>query len=467
MKKIFILTSLFALGLLATKANNIQVANVALSDQNTASQFSLVNFDVSWENSWRTITNEANYDGAWIFVKFRKKSSNLWQHATINATGSTVPAGSVIQTSADGKGVWIYQALPNADFTGNVNYTGAKIRWNYGADSVLNTDSVEIRVFAAEMVYVPAGLFRVGSGGAETNHFFEGSTNNPYKVASEAAITISNTAGNLYYSNDNGIGGDLGGPLPASFPKGYKAFWIMKYEASQQQYVDFLNNLDVARANNRYTAGAITGTHPNLTAAHPERAMNGISVTDVLAFSDWAGMRPFTELEYEKACRGFNQAATPNEYPWGNTTISATTVLVNTGADNESANNGNANYNNSVGTPVRTGIYATSASTRESSGGTFYGIMEMAGNVKEVTIGVGNAAGRAFTAVNGDGNLDMNGDANVSGWPGTSAGYSLRGGYYAEAPTLLRVSDRYLGSYNTNVANRVVFIGMRLARTAE
>ena len=57
------------------KANNIQLANVLLNGQNTGSQYSIINFDVSWENSWRTITNETNYDGAWIFVKFRKKAA--------------------------------------------------------------------------------------------------------------------------------------------------------------------------------------------------------------------------------------------------------------------------------------------------------------------------------------------------------------------------------------------------------
>ncbi|MCW3109528.1 MAG: hypothetical protein JWQ09_4034, partial [Segetibacter sp.] len=86
MKKFFILTSLLALNISVVKANNIQVENVSLAGQNTTSHFSMVMFDVSWENSWRTSSNESNYDGAWVFVKFRKKSSNLWQHGTLNYT---------------------------------------------------------------------------------------------------------------------------------------------------------------------------------------------------------------------------------------------------------------------------------------------------------------------------------------------------------------------------------------------
>ena len=466
MKKINLLLITFLLLSGSIYANNIQLANVLLNGQNPGSQYSMVNFDVSWENSWRTITNEINYDGAWIFVKFRKKSSSTWQHATIDATGASIPASSVIQTSLDGKGVWIYRSLPASDFTGNVNYTGAKIRWDYGVDGVLNTDSVEIRVFALEMVYVPQGKFNLGSTGTETNHFFEGSTTNSYNVASENAITVANTAGNLYYSSSNGIGGDLAGPIPANYPKGFNAYWLMKYECSQQQYVDFLNNLDIVRASNRY-AGVFTGTHPNLVAPFPERALNGLSITDELAFSDWAGMRPFTELEYEKACRGFNQTAIPNEYPWGNTTIANTSATTNPGLANETANNGNANYSGGMGTALRCGIYATATSNRQQSGGTYYGVMDMAGDVMEITVSVGAAQGRNFTNTNGDGNLDVNGDANVLTWPATSFGYSLRGGYFADAPARLSTSDRYYGTFNSSYANRFAFIGIRLARTAE
>lgn len=465
MKKIFF-TAFFTAITAITFANNIQLANVSLNGQNTVSQFSMVNFDVSWENSWRTITNEANYDGAWLFVKFRKKSSSLWQHASLNASGFTAPSGSVLQISADGKGLWMYHTLPGADFTGNVNYTGASIRWNYGADGVLNTDSVEIRVFALEMVYIPSGTFKLGSGGTETNHFEDGTSGNPYNVISESPITVGTTAGNLHYTSTNGLGGDIAGPIPASFPKGFGAFWLMKYECSQQQYVDFVNNLDLIRANNRYT-GVFTGTHPNLVAPFPERAMSPISENDALAFSDWAGLRPFTELEYEKTCRGYNQLPVPNEYPWGNTTITATNATTSTGTATETANNGNANYGNGLALPTRTGIYATATSTRQTGGGAYYGVMDMAGNLGEVCVSCASVNGRTFTNVNGDGNLDVNGDANTATWPTLTGGFSRRGGYYSDAVAQLQTSDRYYGSNNTAVATRVIFNDIRLARTAE
>lgn len=461
MKKLSLLL-LLSISLITLKANNVVLANVLLNGQNTTSQFSLVNFDISWDNSWRTITNEANYDGCWLFMKFRKKSSNTWLHATIDATGATVPANSVLQTSLDGKGAWIYKSLPGADFTGSVNYSGAKLRWNYGVDGVLNTDSVEIRLFAVEMVYIPSGKYQLGSGGTEGAHFNEATLTTPYNVLSEGSITVGTTAGNLFYSGQ----GDGSGPIPTAYPKGFQAFWIMKYEASQQQYGDFLNNLDLARATNR-NPGGFTGSHPNLAAPVPERAMSSLNIYDHLALGDWSAMRPFTELEFEKACRGFNQVPTANEYPWGNTTIAATTTLGSPGTSTETASNGNANYNNQVGFPIRCGIYATSTSNRQSSGAGYYGVMDMAGNLYETCVSVGNPTGRAYTGFNGDGSLDVNGDANVTNWPLNGTGFALRGGYFANVPGYLMTSDRTAGLYASPYTTRSVAIGARLARTAE
>lgn len=35
-------------------ANNITISNVTLTGKNTTSHFTLVQFDLSWENSWQT-----------------------------------------------------------------------------------------------------------------------------------------------------------------------------------------------------------------------------------------------------------------------------------------------------------------------------------------------------------------------------------------------------------------------------
>ena len=60
----------------AGNANNISVTNVSLTGQNTADNYTFVRFDISWENSWRTSSAPANWDAAWIFVKYRVGNGN-------------------------------------------------------------------------------------------------------------------------------------------------------------------------------------------------------------------------------------------------------------------------------------------------------------------------------------------------------------------------------------------------------
>jgi len=463
MKKLFFLFCTIVSSY-AVHANNIQVANISIDGQNTASHFEMINFDVSWENSWRTNTNESNYDGAWIFVKFRKHGTTVWQHASLNTTGFIAPAGSTIQVSGDNKGAWIYR---NAAGAGNVNFENGQLRWNYGADGVADNDSVEVRVFAVEMVYIPQGSFYLGTGGSEWGNFRDGSTTNPYYVTSEDAITKGTASGNL---NALAPGPIPGGMIPAAYPKGYHAFWIMKYECSQQQYLDFLLCLDEARCNLRNPPTNFTGTYPALTAVAPERAVANCNLNDWLAYADWAALRPFTELEYEKACRGVEIVPTPNEYAWGNTSLTVTGSVTNSGAFDETANNGNCNIITGYGAPVRCGIYATSTSDRTASGATYYGVMEMTGNVWENVVGTIHATHVAFTgAVHGDGNIDANAVTDIPTWTAISlsAAQSQRGGGFIEPIAYGRTSDRIAANGSTSYDVRAATNGIRAARTAE
>ena len=473
MKKITF--SLLAISVAITAlANNIQLAGIGLSGQNTTSHFSLIGFDVNWENSWHLSSNENNYDAAWVFAKFRKKGAALWQHATLNyispgdaaSSGNTVATGATMKTSPDGKGIFIYRT---ADGIGSVNFTGNKLRWNYGVDGVLDSDSIEVNVYAIEMVYVPQGSFYLGSNGDETGHFQRGDKDTTFLLTSEASITVGPAANNLTFVA-NSYTGSPAGPIPATFPKGYAAFYTMKYECSYQQYVDFLLNLDATRSANR-NMGIFTGTYPNITTATPERALDNVSITDMAAYTDWAGLRPMTELEFEKACRGYNISPLINEYSWSSTTITNATPasVVNPGLDNETVSTGNASYaGGGVGRALRTGIFATTLTNRQSSGGTYYGVMEMSGNVMEYVISVGNAAGRSFTGQHGDGNLDLNGNSDQAQLASASA-WGTRGGAFNTASTYLRISDRTYANVGVSngAVNRGGGYGIRCVRTAQ
>ena len=381
-----------------------------------------------------------------MFVKYRKQSTSVWLHATLNATGQTAPLGSTVQPSIDGKGAWIYRA---ANGTGDVTYNAAQLRWNYGADGVLDNENVEIQVYAVEMVYVPTSPFNLGNSSTEVGKFRDGAVDTWFPIASEVAITCGTLAGNL-----NAAANFLASAtIPAAFPKGFNAFWTMKYEFSRQQYVDFLNTLDQTNATGRNNIGA-TGLVPNMVVTQPERAAQGLIIASVLAWLDWAAMRPITELEYEKACRGGGNTPSPLEYAWGNTTISAITTATNTGAANETWATGNANYSGGPGVAMRCGALATASSTRTSSGATFYGIMEMSGNVREFTMYAGNAAGRTFTGLHGDGVLNATAESNTLNWPSPTNNQSMtdRGGYLFDAASSLQMCNRASGplDYVTN-----------------
>ena len=446
-------------------ANGILVANASLTNQDKAAHTTIINFDVSWANSWRTSTNENNYDGAWIFVKYRKNGTTDWRHATIVTTGFTAAGNSSIKVPSDGKGAFIYRS---ANGIGDIVFTGNKLVWNYGVDGLLDNETVEIKVFALEMVYIPTGSFLLGSGGTETYAFSKGSTTSPYMVASNGSINLGTAAGAL---NPNG-NGPAAGTIPALFPKGYNAFWIMKYECSQQQYADFLNHLDLARATVNQTPSIFTGTHPNLIAPEPDGGIGELGFKRTAALSDWSGLRPMSELEFEKASRGYNTPAVPNEYVWGNTSIVPVTGVSNQGAEDEAVStpsNANANIAHGLDVLTRVGIFARpTASTRVLSGATYYGVMNMGDNLYETCFSIVNATGRAIDeSINGDGNLGQDGNSDVETWNQYTA-YGMRGGSFSQPVYSARTSERadanffasYAGDYNGN------YNGIRMVRVA-
>ena len=464
-------------------SNNIQIANVTLTGQNTTSDFTMVQFDLTWENSWRVNSGPSNWDAAWVFVKYRV-GSGPWLHAFLDNSGHNTGSGTAASiapgllntanafnaTTNPAMGAFVHRSGNGA---GTFTQTGLQLRWNYGANGIADGDAVDIKVFAVEMVYVPSGSFQVGDGTTTSvqGQFRNGSTNTPLTISSENALTLGGTTnGNLANNNNAGMASadDFNNTttqtLPAAFPKGFNAFYCMKYEISQQQYVDFLNTLTQTQATARKHTGssnryAITGsTVGNYATNHPFVACNFLSWMDGVAYLDWSGLRPMTELEFEKACRG---TLTPlaNEFAWGTTSITGATGISNSGANNEVASNAGANavFNNnaSVQGPLRVGSFATGTSTREQAGASYYGIMDLSGNLWERTVSVGNATGRNFTApIHGNGLLTNDGFCDISTWPGFvtnkvsgATGAGFRGGAWDFTSFSLRASDRLSASF--------------------
>lgn len=452
-------TLFFCFVCLFTHANNITVSNISLENLNEPESWVQVEFDLSWENSWRLNAGPSNWDAAWVFVKYRVNNGS-WEHAQLAQTDFVAASGSTIDVTTDGIGAFIYR---DTEGSGDFNLTDLRLRWDYG--SVNTNDILDIQVFALEMVHIPEGAFYVGGStdDQDANLHEGGNTTISYQVISEDAITISNTSGNLFYSNTGVINpGDLLGPVPADFPKGFASFYVMKYEMSQGQWVGFFNtlsetqktNLDIGQEGNTRNTVFWSGGTASATTSNPDRAINFINRMRALAYLDWAGLRPLTELEFEKACRG-PIAPKPGEYAWGNSNIAASFyTYVNDGLPNAQIANmetstGNASYASTISEsgPVRNGIFAASAinKNREETGGSYYGVMELSGNLWEGVITLGFPEGRSYTGLHGDGIINPTGEATVSNWPiSTDSGYGLKGGGYANPPSNLRVSNRRL-----------------------
>lgn len=492
MKKKYTLAILLIIVVLNCFSNNITISNTTIASRNTIAGYALIQFDISWDNSWRTSSGPSNWDAAWVFIKFRVKGEEDWLHASLNwsdgtgtGDGHTVPAGATIKGAKDltgvSFGVFIYSTGDKAQ--GPANYDGVQLRWKYEIDGVADTDLVEICVFGIEMVYVPEGGFELGNHPELSGAFYTSPAvpPNAFNVTSEAlAIPISPVSG-LYYG---ATGGDQAGSISSAFPKGYKAFYCMKYEITQEQYVEFLLKVTEGQAGARaYTLGAnrhdITGVFGTYTTGSPYLACNYLSWGDLAAYLDWAALRPMTELEYEKACRG-TVSSLPFELAWGAPFgTSQPYTLENAALEDEGietnfnialGNFSHAGTDGALDGPLRVGIFAAHPSNngRITAGATYYGIMEMTGNLYEQAVTVGNATGRLFTGAHGDGSLAANGNSNVAGWPGTDAvGAGLRGGSWNTshgANSFFCVSSR---SNSVNgAANRENDKGGRGVRTA-
>ncbi len=455
-----------------------RVANVSVLARDQASVS--VAFDIDWANAWRD--PDKNHDAVWVVFKWCAPDRSQWHHARLagggmNPVGFDAGAGTPLEgiVPADRTGIFLRLTAPGRR---DVAAKQVTVMLQDAPQTDAANGEFQLDAFAVRMVYVAQGAFYLGSGGTEANRFYAGGTENePFRIDAEDVLDIGDQPGKLAYRRDGHdnpmFSGDLGSPLPAAYPKGYAAFYCMKYPITQGQYADFLNRLTpqqaAARFPNRYGRDRHTlrydAEKQRYLADTPLRACNQLSWADGAAFGAWAGLRPMSELEYEKACRGPRDPV-PDEYAWGTTRIESTTAIENDGTAAARAVDGNCNYNlSSPPGPFRVGIYAASGETREATGASYWGIDELSGNLWERPVTVGRPEGRSFTGRHGDGSLTDTGAADVAGWPGVDAvGAGHRGGQWNDSADLARVSDR---RYMSGVwAERIRIYGWRGVRTA-
>lgn len=503
MKKIYFrIFTLFLIGIVSQNlyANNLRITNV--TNTNPGAVDPIITFDISWDNSWRVSSGPNNHDAIWLFVKYQQvptgspncESYQEWHHAKMTNIIGDFSVGAPLEIGFvnDSMGIYIRRS---ADGIGNIGTTSVTIRLKRPLPVSPFDPEYNFKVFGIEMVNIPQGDFELGDG-ISTNTF--------------SSITITNSTTTLAPAT---VGGGINQTIPADFPKGYSAFYAMKYEVTQQQYVDFLNTLTFDQqlsrtiltaaqlATNPGTGGlcamigsclnrsgikliqeGVNNSRPGVFGCDFQPApgdpfnsandgqtiaANYLSYSDLLSYLDWAALRPMTNFEFEKISRG-PLARVGNEYVWGtlNITQAQSTSLNNPGTTSETSTtsgNGLAAYNSAaINGPLRVGFSATGTTTRETSGSSYYGVMNLGGNVWEMVAGGSNILNYGYKltyADLGDGELTTAGVYNTANWQlynsisysslgcGCCSSYikwhmELRGGSFSSANTTVRTSDR-------------------------
>lgn len=198
---------------------------------------------LKWENSWK---NEVNHDAAWIFFKIRDGGGNQFNHVKVAAKDHTVVDSNTpisIQVTSDRLGLFVQ---PNVAYRSNIEAT---VKVSFEASEFRNIRRIynaEFNSFGIEMVYIPEGPVSLGDpdpGALDFGALYKSDKNGKMKgqflIDSEnQQIKIGPGDNELYYQVQNQYQGDQQGELGPEFPKGYAAFYIMKYEPTEGQYLE-------------------------------------------------------------------------------------------------------------------------------------------------------------------------------------------------------------------------------------
>lgn len=449
MRLLFFFFGAFLSSFLEVLASNLQINHVQwYKDDVTQKHF--VRLTLSWQNAWR---DARNHDAVWLFFKYQpiQNEQANYRHAKVAKEGhrlitnqlppSTEPQFDV---SDDQTGLFV---KPKSNFQGTVRWSLVIQLEDVREDANFRYLNYLMGVHGIEMVYIPEGKLTLGEPDSSQTrqlfHLYKSDANGKQKgmftvEAENQVIAIGPKENQLYYQVQTPLyQGDQRGELSPAYPKGYAAFYLMKYELSQGQYADFLNSISSAatyhRANfggrdyYRYR-GTIRLKDGNYEATSYHRPCNFISWDDAMAYADWAGLRPYSELEYEKACRG---SLTPisHEYPWNTASKEALQRYWNPQTDEPEGEDGSN----------------LTDANRPLTGASYYRVMDLSGGVWERCITIGDSVGRSFKATHGDGVLSQ-GFATNADWPKGStetAGFGFRGGGFYEY-------DKQYGDLNPN-----------------
>lgn len=218
------------------------------------------------------------------------------------------------------------------------------------------------------------------------------------------------------------------------------AYYIGKYEVTNAEYYEFWKIQSEGNAPDQIPQHTPEnflhlphiGEWPARAERFPNHPVVGVSWHDAAAYAAWKGMRLPTEAEWEKAARGY----TNRIWPWGGEMEArANTAEVKDGYENRIA-------------PV--GSFP--------KGKSYYGALDMAGNVWEWTADWYSDVYYAYSSQA----AAKRPKKNPTG-PEVGSWRVLRGGSWIDALTRCSTTFRFYLYPNLKTA----FVGFRLAKTAE
>ena len=301
----------------AAQPLRVESIRADLAARDTVAQTIPVTIELAWDawrdgDRWNAAWIAASFErepGVWSDLRFRTDAASARASAPVEVAPAEVPGGYA-------RGLAVHRA---ADGAGTLFVTVEAV-WDVGVSyATIPPDGVPLRALGVELSHVAAGPFEVGEAVPDSlrqPNAFQGAEGGTFQIGSEDEIAVGDVPGALAYVVPEGeayAGGDAAGPVPAAFPKGADAFYVMTYPITQGQYADFLSILPPrARAARDVTAyptyaekgGSIVCDADTCRAVHPDRAANFLAWADGTAWAAWAGLRPMTELEYEKAAAG-------------------------------------------------------------------------------------------------------------------------------------------------------------------
>ncbi len=424
-----------------TYGNNATISNPQYNNQTRT-----LAFDIGWNNGFRVNADWSDY--IHLVIKVKNSNETSWNPAPAFSASAIN-----LQTPSSSAGGFT-SVLHSAGFSSGTD--GGRMIIQFTAGTFINPS---FKIMAIEMIY--ADHENLGY----TYHFGDGSTRNRLHDGSDENLPFvwAPPYPDIIVGNQSGqLAANFNSPLPFAMSNIHKS--MMKYEITQGMYMDFLNCLSrpqqdtrtetdlsigisevtnvFVMSNNSYpdqdngvrcaetipAAGRITffcdGNNNGIGNEADDgldRACNFIGAEDAKAILDWLHLMPMSKIEYELWARGGGNVV-PGEYAWGSTSYH---VIDPQGWNNEGTSQA---YHNDIGTTgahvstnfsaKRVGAFAGATTTREQSGASFFGIMDLSGSLLETVYNPLSSNGNAQPDPQelGDGIIGIHGSHNQPSW---------------------------------------------------